>query len=323
MVSQQRSITKACNRTFRASIIPELVVIMLCVFIAYENAGSMPLDNLPDVIAPPHGFVASGAPEIYGPQTLYRKINGQAELYLAAGFVALKSQWYESAEKADTMIEVNMYHMGSLLNAFSVFSVQQRENARPMNLTRFSYRTENAFYLVHGPYYVELVSTTLSDTVIQMITIMAEQFIQATPVVAEDIRELGFFPAENLVQGSISLISDDAFGFDQLDKVFTAEYTIDDSRITAYLSKRRTPDEARELVRRLHTYFISYGGKAIQPNLSVEGARMIEMMDTYDIMFCIDEYLVGVHEAPKKKQAEKIADRLVDALRERSQKATF
>jgi hypothetical protein len=292
------------------------VPIMTCLFITHYSSGWAQSDDIPDVIAPPHGFKKSGPPEVYSPQTLYRKINGQAELYLSAGFVALKSQWYESLEEADAMIEVNVYHMGSLFNAFSVFSMQQRADARPTGLASFSYETGNAFYLVHGPYYVELVSSESPSAAIKRITSMAQQFILTTAVKAEEIKEIQLFPLENLVQGSISLISDDAFGFDCLDRVFTAEYTIGNGRAIAYISNRKAPDQAREMVGRLHAYFMNYGAKDIQANVAIEGARLVEVMDTFDLMFSIGEYLAGVHEASDQKQAEKIADMLAETLRE-------
>ncbi len=97
--------------------------------------------------------------ENVGLPLLYQKINGQAELYLSAGFVSLESQWYEAVDDADSIIEVNLYHMGGLMNAFSVFSLQRRDTAQTIDVTPFAYQTDNTIYMVHGPYYVEILST--------------------------------------------------------------------------------------------------------------------------------------------------------------------
>jgi hypothetical protein len=314
IVSINRKFAKNVLRTFFYSIIPGLALTMILVCSACKNAKAMQSVALPEPIAPPHGFKTSGPPEIYGPQTLYKKINGQAELYLSAGFVVLKSQWYASLQVANATIEVNMYHMGSLLNAFSVFSLQQREDALSMDLTRFSYGTENAVYLVHGPYYVELVSAEPSNTAIKNLSSMAKQFVQTTSVKKENIRELDLFPTQNLVQNSISLISEDAFGLDSLNKVFTAGYMMGDGSVTAYISNRGTPGEAGKLVDRLYAYFLKYGGKDTPVNVAIPGARLIEMMDAFYLMFSMDEYLAGVHEAINKKQAEQVAKMLAEAL---------
>ena len=101
--------------------------------LAALTAISAQSEKLSPIIAPNPELKPSDAPQVYGPDTLYQKINGQAEFYLAAGFVSLKSQWYETVENAAAMIEVNIFHMGNLMNAFSVFSLQRRDDAQPID----------------------------------------------------------------------------------------------------------------------------------------------------------------------------------------------
>ncbi len=213
------------------------------------------------------------------------------------------------------MVEVHIYDMGRPMNAFSVFSVQRRDDFQPLDLTRFAYRTEDSIYLAHGPYYVEIVSTDPFDGRTSMLKSLAERFIRDTPVKSEMIEQLALFPTENLTRGGVSMISRDAFGFEGLDNVFTAAYTLKGGEATAWLSKRKTSEEARELSRRLHAYFKDYGGENIEPDVPIEGARMIEIMDSFELMFSIGEYAAGVHEAPTREVAEKIAGRLAASLR--------
>lgn len=289
-----------------------VIISMLLIFTAVAEQSDI---SLP-AITPPPGLKASGPPEVFSPETLWEKINGGAEFFLSAGFVSLTSQLYEGIEDVDSMIEVNIYHMGSILNAFSVFSLQQRDNAQPVDVTRFAYQTENTVYLVHGPFYVEILWILPLDGKISLLKFLAEQFVRETPIKGEDLPQLALFPMENLVKGSASMISNDAFGFEPLDKVFTAEYMVDQDRITAYISKRKTAQEARVLVAGLHTYFKNFDGRTIQPNIAVQDARMIEIMGTFDIMFSMGGYFAGVHEAPTQKQAEEIAEMLAASLQD-------
>jgi hypothetical protein len=302
---------------YRVWIAIGLAFIFTGLIIVDDDALSAQSEKLPPIIVPTPGLKPSDAPEAYGPDTLYQKINGQAEFYLAAGFVSLKSQWYEAVEDVETMIEVNLYHMGNLLNAFSVFSLQRRDDAQPIDLTQFAYQTESSIYLVHGPHYVEMLATEPLGPRISILTSLAEQLVNDTPVEKEDIPQLALFPLENQVKGSASMISTNAFGFDLLDNVFTTAYAVDDGRVTAYISKRKTPAEAKELAKGLHTYFKSFGGKEIEANISIGGTHMIEIMGTFDLMFAMGDYLAGVHEAPTPKQAEKIAQILIESLQEK------
>jgi len=293
-----------------------IVISMLLVFAAVAEQSDIPSP----AIAPPPGHKESGPPEAFSPETLWEKINGQAEFYLTAGFVSLTSQLYEGIEDVDSMIEVNIYHMGSMLNAFSVFSLQRRDNAQAIDVAPFAYQTENTVYLVHGPFYVEILWILPLDGGISLLKLLAEQFVRETPIKGEDLPQLAFFPSENLVKGSVSMISNDAFGFEPLDNVFTAEYRVNENTAMAYLSKRKTPQEARALVTGLHTYFKNFSGRTIQANIAIQDVRMIEIMGTFDLMFSMGGYFAGVHEALTQKQAEEIAEMLVASLREKCAK---
>jgi hypothetical protein len=230
--------------------------------------------------------------------------------------VRLKSQWFAESGNADSMFEVYIYHMKGTLNAFSVYSMQRNDDAQKVDFSQFAYRAGSSLYLLHGPYYVEMISAAPSGKLFSKMTSLAENFIKDTPVETKSIKGLGFFPKENLDHNSMALIARDAFGFDGLDRVFTARYTINGRKVTAFISKRKTPQEAKSLVIGLHQYFISFGGKDVIPDITVEGIKMVEIMDVFDIMFSIGPYLAGVHEASAQTDAEKVAEGLAKMLHE-------
>jgi hypothetical protein len=297
------------------SRVAHLAAIVIIVLLAGRSVVWGQAEHLTDRIVPPDGFRASGVPETYGPDTLYQKINGQAELYLSAGFVSLESRWYEAVDDANTIIEVNLYHMGSQVNAFSVFSRQRRDAAQTIDVTAFAYQTDGAIYMVHGPFYVEMLSTLPPGTGISLLKQLAARFVRDTPVGRADLPLLALFPPENLVKGSASMIAGDAFGFELLDNVFTVAYDTETGRATAYVSKRKTAEEARSLAGELHKFFVQYGGRPVETGIAVEGVRMIEIMGAFEAMFSCGEYVAGVHDAPDRKQAEKIAVALAESLK--------
>lgn len=297
-------------------ILTMLKVAFLIIFpiVVCTAAAETQTETLSALIAPTPNVKPFDGPESYGPDTLWEKINGQAEFYLPAGFGRLKSQLFVATDNADILIEVNIYDMGNLANAFSVFSLQQRDNARPIEVTPMAYQTENAVYLVHGPYYVELISMMPLGARMTMLSQMARQFVKDTPVQSADMHELTLFPQENQIKGSAAMIPKDAFGYDRLDKVFTITYQIVDDEAIAFISKRNSPAAAKELVNGLYAYFKEFGANDIKVNTSIKGARMIEIMGTYEYIFSINNYIAGVHEAPSQKQAEKLAQMLALSL---------
>jgi hypothetical protein len=292
-------------------ILTAISVCLIIVKTVYAQSG-----HVQTIVAPPPGLEPLNSPEVFDPDNLYEKINGQAELYLSAGFVRLKSQWFAEAKNSDSMFEVYIYHMGNGINAFSVYSVQRRGDTRKVDLAQFAYQTESSLYLVHGPYYLEIIAATFSENILSKMTSLAQNFIKNTHVDTKPIKGLGFFPKANLDPDSIALIAKNAFGFDGLDRVFIATYNIDGSKVTAFISKRKTPQEAKDLAIDFHKHFVTFGGKDIKPGIAVKDIKMIEIMDTFDIMFALNSYLAGVHEASTKAQAEEVAKALAQTLGE-------
>ena len=123
------------NNRFRLLIFLFLVSILLNIFfqpIKYVFAESSPraltgekgehqTASIPSIVPVPKGLKPLNPPEAFTPDNLWEKINGQAEMYLSAGFVSLQSQWFVESEDPASIIELNIYNMGDGLNAFSVY----------------------------------------------------------------------------------------------------------------------------------------------------------------------------------------------------------
>jgi hypothetical protein len=106
-----------------------------------QSGGGRPAAGIPPAPLPPRnqpalidttgsGYHPFSPPERFGPDTLYEKINGRADLYLSSGFVSLNTQRFAMDSTAGAWVEVFVYDMATPENAFSVFSMQRREGAR-------------------------------------------------------------------------------------------------------------------------------------------------------------------------------------------------
>lgn len=281
-----------------------------------EEKGKLQTASIPSIVPVPKGLKPLNPPETFGPDTLWEKINGQAEMYLSAGFVSLQSQWFAESEDPASIIEMNIYHMGDGLNAFSVYSTQRRDDAEKYDLTQFGYQVENSLFLVHGPYYLEVISIQPNEKILVKLKLLASNFIRNTPVDRISIKEMDLFPQDNIEKEGISLIARNAFGFERLDRVFTATYNVDGHKLTAFISSRKTPEDAKGIATALYEFFIDYGGKDISPDVTVYDLKMVEIMDTFEVIFYQGTYLAGIHEASKKDLAEKLAHRLAKSIGE-------
>ncbi len=270
------------------------------------------------LIPSPAGQTPLSPAETFDAATLSDKINGKAELYLSSGFVRLDSQRFEDPAGGDLWMEAFVYDMQSPQNAFSVFSAQRRDDAQTLDVGQYAYQTPNALFFVHGPFYVEIIASDISETINQPMMAFAEAFIAKHPVQAETIGEKELFPADGLIQNSISLVSADAFGYEGFDQIFTAAYTHQGSELMAYYSRRKTPREAEKLATSYREFLTAFGGKSVDFDPGIETAGMIYILDTYEVVFSHGPYLAGVREAADKSSAQELAMQLFNRIKEAS-----
>jgi hypothetical protein len=269
------------------------------------------------LLAPLPELTALSAPETFAPDDLFNKIDGKAELYLTAGFVQLRCQRLALKAAGDTWMEWFVYDMGTLPQAFSVFSLQRRAEAQALDLTPFACQTQNALFFVCGRYYVEAVTAMPTEPMRAAMLALARQFVAANPPGAMRIPELELFPPENLEAGSQGLQIANAFGFDQFTNVFTAKYRVDHAAMLAFLAVTRSPAEAATLRDAYRSFLIANGGKEAESGNATALGKPIHFMDGIEIVFAESNTVAGVHAAPDAASAAKVAQGLAESLRTR------
>jgi len=246
-------------------------------------------------------------PESFGPENLFDKINGKAELYLSADFVELTCQRFSEKNNPQSWAEIYIYDMAKPRNAFAVFSSQKRASATDIDMGDFGYQATGALFFTHGQFYVEIIASSESKTLSQAMTTLARDFVSNTPASQMNLPELQIFARTNLQADSITLLSKNVFGFDKLDNVFTALYKFDTEQVTAFVSLRRDNDQARELLEAYSSFLIRNGANERQAPDDFPKARFMELFGTYELIFTRGPYLAGVHEAPNAKVTQELA----------------
>ena len=264
----------------------------------------------------PAGLAVMGAAERFNPDTLSDKIDGRADLYLTSGFTNLQAQRFIETGNAESWIEVYAYDMGGMRNAFSVYTAQRRDEAEETALARFSYKSENALFLVHGRYYVEMIASAPSERVMGLMTAFGSNFVARVPAKDEPLPEVDMFPAEQLVKGSVALQLSDAFGFDRFNNMFLANYACGaDTEVMAFLSVRAGEREASDLAGAYQGFLLSNGGTNELTAPDIPGAMVVNLYDTYEVIFSYKNVLAGIHATENREAAERVALRMYDQLK--------
>jgi hypothetical protein len=209
--------------------------------------------------------------------------------------------------------------MGTLPQAFSVFSLQRRAEAQVVDLTPFAYQTQNALFFACGRYYIEAVTAMPTEPMMAAMRALARQFVAAHPPGAARIPELDLFPADNLAADSRGLQVANAFGFDRFTNVFTARYNLaggaTNTEVLAFLELTKTPADAAALRDAYRSFLLANGGREIESGDATALGKPINFMDGVEMVLAEGNAVAGVHAAPDTVSAAKVAQRLADSLR--------
>ena len=103
--------------------------IIICVFMVSVGVSVSTVHADGDAIKsvlPAHGFakdwVMKNTVMFYDKDTLFDHIDGEAELYFPYGFDVLATATYINTKNPDLWIVADIYRMGSLLDAFGIYS---------------------------------------------------------------------------------------------------------------------------------------------------------------------------------------------------------
>ena len=264
----------------------------------------------------PENFLPMTETEHFDRDTLSDKINGKADVYLEAGFKELTSGRFVHSSDANLWFEFFLYDMDTPTNAFSVYSTQKRGGVTSLDVTRLAYATGNAVFFAHGPYYVEIIAADQNDVLLTAMEKMAGNFINRHSADRLEMAEVSYFPAHNLDPGSISMILHNAFGFEKLNNVFTGDYHVEGMRITAFLSVRATPHEAKALATAYADFLADLMESAPLPpeTEQVPEIKIMDIFDEYEMVFAAGNILAGIHASADKAAGEELASQLYDNI---------
>ncbi len=266
------------------------------------------------------GLSALGPAESFNPVTLSDKIDGKAELYLAAGFKAMADRTY-SGGKGKLRVDLYLYEMKNADAAFSVFSGQRRSGAGKSAVTDRAYSTENAVFFASGPYYAEVIADRAGPEAKKALDALAQAVAGALPgkkgggegeKAAGQAKDSDLFPAQGQDSGSLRLLAADVFGVQGLTGVYTVGYKAGQAEATGFLSRRKSAAEAQELAGAYLRFLADNGYKELAG--AVPGAKLLEMDGSFEAVGVAGALFFGVHDATSRDMAVQVATQLAKNL---------
>jgi hypothetical protein len=105
------------------------------------------------------GWVMDDKPALFTEETLFDHINGEAELYFPYGFDSLATARYVGKAASGSEIAVDVYRMGSLLDAFGIWSNYRKADTPGCALGADCVLSSSQMLFYQDRYFVRLQAT--------------------------------------------------------------------------------------------------------------------------------------------------------------------
>ena len=168
----------------------------------------------------PEGWRQIGSPQVYNQKNLFNRINGQAELFFKYGFQKSVFALYQNKSNSKDQIELDLYDMGNVLQAFGIFS-KFRGGDRPAGVGLESYLEDTSLVFYKGRYFVMLYATEADPSLLKrMAMTISSSIADSTPAP----KEIDYFPKDGLKPGSIEYHPEGLLGYQFFKRGFQGVY---------------------------------------------------------------------------------------------------
>lgn len=270
-------------------------------------------------------------PRIYTKKTLFEHIDGQAELFFKYGFQKSVFAIYQSLKNRENQIELDIYDMGNVLQAFGIFSRFRNED-RPVGIGMDSYLDDQSAYFYKSKYLIMLYATESNPSILKKLAMTISLKILDR---SSQPKEIHYFPKNGLKPGSIQYFTEGLLGYQFLKRGFQGTYTekVKAKAEVEVEDKDRVITESQEFhlflavfknfqeaMRALKVYRddLSKKGKVYIGSPTQFGVNALKGEDPYHGKLIVLQkgfYLVGVIGFEKEEYAESLLKELINNVK--------
>jgi len=253
----------------------------------------------------------SGEASRFGPDNLYEKINGREGYFKSFGFKALHFVTLERDEDPSTVVDIEMFDLGTAPNALGAYAGERSPGITPdVDDAGMSHIERNALLMTRGRFYVRAIGSDESPAVraqLDHLQILFRDNLEGEPLpwgYRLFVGKLG------LGTESVSFMPENAFSFGFAENVYAA--LLEDGETELFVVAETDLSEAQTLAARFTEGFAGYGTRAEETG----GIGWIEDRYIKSIAgaSASGRWVVGVRGAPSVPTAEAALRRLTEAV---------
>ena len=264
----------------------------------------------------PEGWSQTGDIEHFNIATLYNKIDGRSELYMAYNVKGLS--WVSMVQdgNADNFLDVFVYDMSTTTGAFGIYSVEREPDQEKIKIGRECYKTGSNLYFWKGQHYA-YINASREDPENNAAALHAAKTVLSR--VGDDGGEivgLDWLPEKGLNPDSIQYFMADAMSLDFMNQTFVGMYDFGEGAFKSFISKRDSAEDAKSIFEQFNEYGGEYGDSVEQVSINdVEVGLTDWGGGFYDGVAVVGNSIFGVSNIDGKEAATAALKNLIDQMK--------
>jgi hypothetical protein len=186
--------------------------------------------------------MAEGKIAAYTSEDLYKYINGEAELYIPYGFERAETVLYADPVHKGAGLVANVFRMGSLLDAFGIYSNYRTGGMEPAKTGADGFVEESQLMFYQGRHFVQVVASGNADLPTAALLACAAGLSRHLPGGTERPGELDLLKVPGALAGTERYHAQGLLGYGFLGSGLTAEAASDKGRAKLFVMLGRSAD---------------------------------------------------------------------------------
>jgi hypothetical protein len=284
MTAANRGNTSPRKRSRFVTPVIALVLALLIMPMSHPVGAAEPV--LKDAIPVP-GFseewTLDGKIEVFDKDTLFNHINGEAELYFPYGFDSLVSANYVSKKNQDLSIVADVYTMGSLLDAFGIYSNYRKPSNSWVMIGAEGFVSSSQLLFYQDRYFVRLQVSGETSLPQDTLLTYARAISIKLPTGSGQPKELETLKIPALVPKSERYLAQSLLGYAFFRKGIIADAALQNEKMQIFAILENTPADADRTFNQYYAYL----------KAEAQGVQLTESLDQR-LIIAVDPLYGGV-----------------------------
>lgn len=221
-----------------------LLSLLLLLHVPLSTLAAADMEDLLPPVSCSAGWRIEGKPLFYDRETLSERIDGEAELYFPYGFDRMAAARYASEKNPGAGMDVEIYRMGSLLDAFGLYANYRQKEGRVLPVGAESNLSGSQLVLYQDRYFVhiQITGTDAADT--DLLADCARTLASRMPGKRDRPSELSVLDRPDVVKGTERYLPQSLLGYNFLNKGIMTDAVLKGMNLQIFLLKGTTSESA-------------------------------------------------------------------------------